>query len=269
MALMIAVADAAQRERALAWVHGVGRPAVRAGRSELQDLIEKVCRADLFNGTPAASTTSAEAVLGWGESIYWYIGTTNRAFGALSIGEWNPQPSLSLAKSEASICPFDTGGLLVHPARYDCGIDAHAPRIAYVDRHVTDLGDWHATVRKFLTSAYADFADYVDGHPPNRHLTEHPHSNFDVAVADGRPWSWEARLTKSAYPTALREPDRLYWHDNADRLAALAEARRAMSSGMSEAASAANVIAARSTVSAVSDAHASVQEALKSRASVV
>lgn len=266
--LAVPATDVARSRRALAWVHGFGRPASRRGLSELQDLIEVLAGVELFGRSAAASTTTAEAAIGWPSSDYWYLATTNRAFGALAVGEWNPASTLPISLSDGSACAFDTGGLLFDPPKYDCGVNSHPDRVNYVQRHARPLAHWHRRVANDLSVSHNDFGDYVDGHPPVAPTTENRHLHFDGSTADGRPWSWEARVAKIQSTAVLPEPDRLYWHDESDKRASLAEARRTLSTGGDAAIHAVNIITRASTVSAGRDAHAEVRDEIKSRAVV-
>jgi len=261
----VGAGDESRQLRALAWIHGFGRPCAHA--TEIEDLLEKLAQEELFDVEGAASTSEAESVVGWAPSIYWYVGTTNRSHGALAVGEWNPNLASSAEVSIAGVCPFDTGGLLVEPPKYECGVAQRPERVQYVGRHVHALHDWHPRIRTALWESHDRFADYVDGGPPSIAPTENVHTHFDGSTDDGRPWSWEGRVAKSEYALEFPTPDRIYWHDEADRLAVLAEARRILTTGPSPSVLAAvQIIADASRVSAGGDAHEDVRDELKFRA---
>lgn len=247
--------DFALTRRALAWMHGFGRPDRPDGSTEVDFIIDMAAGHPLPE-TSYGRTKEAEDNLGWPPSVYWYVGTIDDAFGDTVIGEWNPPLSLEVDSASGSAAPFDTGGFAVSPSKVPVtGVDS----IGYIRENLIGLTTWHGVVRNRIANSYADFGAYVRHDPPASPMSTQDHSG----TLDSRIWTWEARVAKHAFAETVGEVDHLFWRSEERRRLAEARLEDRFDAEPSDALlQSQRVIAGRSSASTTGNHRLDVQEEL-------
>lgn len=131
-----------------------------------------------------AKTESAEAALGLGACVYWYLESAHRAFARVVLLSQRP----SSDKFPHLVSPFDTGGL--HNGRFSLlGLTSSRAISQYSWR-----GDEAILLfREWTQACFTVVCDYKRGVAPSQHYAREftPGAHGDV-----RDWIWEMRVSK-------------------------------------------------------------------------
>lgn len=156
----------------------------------------------LLPGFKTQRTRAAEAALGLGDSLYFYVGFACPDFGDM-VFVYDPAVSFAW---EGTATPFDTGGIIgyIHAnglpgealaaekrrAATPLTDEEGAMCLGYVQRHVcATLRDWQARFDAFVAAYYdGGAASYVRGERPKPHEETGRHRH---EKNERRAWTWE------------------------------------------------------------------------------
>jgi|GEM_PF-4826587 len=173
------------------WIFGI-RPRNVIG-AEWQAIVQSILQRVFRTAPTGARTAEAEAALGLGSCIYFYVFQTSARFGSV-VFLWRENPSRPWSSGDGAAAPFDTGGIWHDRVVTDPPL-AKAERKSFVQTHSRPIDRWLTEFVSWIDTNYDETADYLANRPPRVGV---PGIVYDSRNADGG-WTWEARVRKASW----------------------------------------------------------------------
>jgi len=173
------------------WICGI-RPKKVTG-TEWQAVVLSILQRMFKTAPTGTRTAEAEAALGLGACVYFYVFQTSARFGSV-VFLWKENPARPWNATDGAAAPFDTGGIWHGRVVTDPPL-AKAERKPFVQTHSRPIDQWLTAFVAWIEANYHKTADYLADLPPRVGV---PRIVYDSRNADGG-WTWEARIEKPSW----------------------------------------------------------------------
>jgi hypothetical protein len=202
-------------------VTGIDNPALvqgmrptRAGEYPWQYVVLKRLRHDFSFIKSSPSTEASERSLDYPPSAYWFVLRSEEAFGRIGI-IWRintPAWPSSRSSKEASVAPFDTGGLAHDYMAVAPPFQDTAEKQAFLRGEEIILDAFPQRFDEWLQAGYSGTStDYVNGVAPAHHVAR---IVLDAKQNSSRAWTWELRIAVDYATDNAIEPLEIYWTES-------------------------------------------------------